>query len=189
MNILIIEQTKNNKELENILLKQGISAITVDFGGLNISQIVSTYNPSVILFNTNEPNERLLQIILDVNNACAIPIVLFSDDVDTKVIDKVIKSGVSGYVVNGRESKRIKSIIDIAIARFSEQKLLKDELEKTKSKLEERKLMDRAKGILMKTRGLSEDESYHTLRKLAMNRNIAISEMAKNVISMVELLE
>ena len=84
-----------------------------------------------------------------------VPIIVFSDVTNTIAINKVIKAGVSAYIVNGIDSQRIKPIIDIAIARFSEQKSLKDELEKTKSKLEERKLIDRAKGILIKTRGFS----------------------------------
>lgn len=87
------------------------------------------------------------------------------------------------------ESKRVKSIIDIAIARFKEQQLLRDELKKTKSQLEERKLIDRAKGILIKSKGFTEDEAYHALRKLAMERNVAIGEMAKNVIAMADLLK
>ena len=189
LNILVIEQSLNNKELEKILISQKINSITIDFQSLNISQIVDTIKPNVILFNTSDPTEIILQAIFDINNAYSVPIILFSDAADTKAINQVIKSGVSAYIVNGLESKRIKSIIDIAIARFSEQKMLKDELKKTKSKLEERKLVDRAKGILIKTKGFSEDESYHTLRKLAMDRNIAIAEMAKNVISMAELLK
>ncbi|WP_428357590.1 ANTAR domain-containing response regulator [Methyloprofundus sp.] len=99
-----------------------------------------------------------------------------------------MRAGIIAYIVNGLESKGSKSIIDIATARFKEQQQLKAGLEKTKDKLEERKLVERAKDILIKTRDFSEDEAYHTLQKLAMDRNIALAEMAKNGIAMSELL-
>ena len=189
LNVLIIEQLSGDKELEKVLSNLDIRSLTIGVKSLNIRDIVETIKPNVILFNTSQPTESFFQSISDINKVYAVPVILFSDDSDTKAINKVIKSGVSAYVVNGIESGRIKSIIDIAIARFNEQKILKDELEKTKSKLEERKLVDRAKGLLIKAKGFSEEESYHTLRKLAMDRNIAMAEMAKNVISMAELLK
>jgi len=189
LNALVIEQTPDNYEIEEILLKQGIKATSTELKSLDFMEIADTINPDVILFNTSQTSSIVLQSISEINKVFAVPIILFSDETDTHAINKVIKAGVSAYIVDGLESKRIKSIIDIAIARFSEQKTLKDELEKTKSKLEERKLIDRAKGILIKTRGYSEDESYHTLRKLAMDRNVPIAEMAKNVITMAELLK
>ena len=189
LNVLVIEQIPNDKELEKILINQGINTVTMAIQGLDISQLIETIRPTIILFNASELTDMVLQTIIEINEVYAVPIILFSDADDAKAINKVIKTGVSAYIVNGIESKRVKSIIHIAIARFNEQKKLKDELTQTKLKLEERKLIDRAKGILIKTRGFSEDESYHTLRKLAMDRNIAISEMAKNVISMAELLK
>jgi len=188
LNVLIIEQISNNNDLEKILVNQRIKAQSISVNIFNIQHITDSIKPNVILFNTSELTEEIIQNIVNIYQVYAVPIIVFSDDADSKAINKVIKAGVSAFVVNGLESKRIRPIIDIAIVRFNEQKKLKDELTKTKSKLEERKVIDRAKGILTKTRGLSEDESYHTLRKLAMNRNIAISEMAKNVISMAELL-
>ncbi len=131
----------------------------------------------------------ILQLITGINQVYECPIILFSDDPDTDSVNKVIKAGISAYIVSGLESKRIKSIIDIGMARFQLQQGLKKELIKTKAQLEDRKLTDRAKGILIKTRGFTEDEAYHTLRKLAMDRNISIGEMAKNVIAMAELLD
>jgi len=189
LNVLVIEQKPNSKELEKILINQGINTVTMAIQELDVSQLIDTIRPIIILFNASELTDMVLQVIVKINEDYAVPIILFSDADDTKAINKVIKTGVSAYIVNGIESKRVKSIIHIAIARFNEQKKLKDELTQTKLKLEERKLIDRAKGILIKTRGFSEDESYHTLRKLAMDRNIVISEMAKNVISMAELLK
>lgn len=189
LNILIIEQSSGDDEFKKALTPLGHITTSITLESLEITQLTESIKPHAILFNANQPTEPILQSISEINHNYAVPIILFSNDADTKAINQVIKAGVSAYIVNGLESKRIKSIIDIAIARFEQQKSLKDELKKTKFKLEERKLIDRAKGILITTRGFSENESYHTLRKLAMDRNIPIAEMAKNVISMAELLK
>jgi len=187
-NVLVIEYIPGDKILENILLSQNMQVVSLLPEVLDISTITKDIKPDVILINCRKVTDSMMQLILNINQAYPRPIILFSDDPDTQSVNKVIKSGVSAYIVSGLESNRIKSIIDIARARFNEQQSMKNELEKTKSKLEERKLVDRAKGLLIKTRGFSEDEAYHTLRKLAMDRNIAIGEMAKNVIAMAELL-
>ena len=187
--ILVIEYISENNELEIILQKQGLQASTFFPESLDIKQITHELKPQVIIINSEKVTDTIIEFIQKLNLVYARPMILFSEDPDTQSINKVIKAGISAYIVSGLESKRIKSIIDIAAARFKEQQQLKTELEKTKSKLEERKLMDRAKGILIKTRGFSEDDAYHTLRKLAMDRNIALGEMAKNVIAMAELLE
>jgi len=189
LNVLVIEQTPDNNELEEILLNNKIRTISMPLQALDLMHISNTIKPNVILLNISQPAKNALHFISEINKVYSVPIILFSDETNIETVNTVIKAGVSAYIVDGIESRRIKSIINIAIARFDEQMLLKDELEKTKSKLEERKLLDRAKGILMKTRGFSEDEAYHTLRKLAMDRHIPIAEMAKNIISMAEILK
>lgn len=187
--ILVIEYIAEAKELEKILQEQGFQASTLISGSPDINKITHEIKPQIIIINSEKVTPPIIEFVQKLNLVYARPIIFFSEDPDTRSVNKVIKAGISAYIVSGLESKRIKSIIDIAAARFKEQQQLKTELEKTKSKLEERKLMDRAKGILIKTRGLSEDDAYHTLRKLAMDRNISLGEMAKNVIAMAELLE
>ncbi|OQK17439.1 response regulator receiver protein [Methyloprofundus sedimenti] len=187
--ILVIEYLSKSKELETMLNKLDFQAITLFSESLDINKISNEIMPEVIVFNSEKVTDKMIQFIKELNLVYARPTILFSEDSDSKSVNKVIQAGISAYIVNGLESKRIKNIIDIAAARFKEQQQLKAELEKTRDKLEERKLVDRAKGILIKTRGFSEDEAYHTIRKLAMDRNIALAEMAKNVIAMSELLE
>jgi response regulator NasT len=142
----------------------------------------------MVIFNIDSP-KKYSQEIVYLSKHHAFPIIIFASDESTETINQMVGAGVGSYVVNGLETSRIKTIINIALARFKEQQRLKAELEKTKAKLEERKLIDRAKGILIKTRGFTEDDAYHTLRKLAMDRNIAIGEMAKNVIAMAGLIK
>jgi len=189
LKVLILDEINADKLLEQTLQKHGYELVCLPLQKLDISRVVESLRPGIIVFNLYKPTKKILSSILEINQNHAIPVVMFAEDQDTETINQVIKAGVSAYIVDGLETKRIKSIIDIAIARFKEQQLLKEELKKTKSKLEERKLIDRAKGILIKSKGFTEDEAYHALRKLAMERHVAIGEMAKNVIAMADLLK
>jgi response regulator NasT len=150
---------------------------------------VKSLQPDVMVLNLYTPDQAILNMILDINQNQSMPVVMFAEDQQTETINKVIQAGVSAYIVDGFEPKRIKSIVDIAIARFQQQQALKDELQKTKNQLEDRKLVDRAKAILIKSQGYNEDQAYHALRKLAMDRKLSLGEMAKNVIAMADLLK
>ncbi|WP_026600805.1 ANTAR domain-containing response regulator [Methylomonas sp. 11b] len=187
LNVLVVDEFDSEPLLETSLRQHGCEVVTLKLKELDMMQIVQTLNPDVVVLNLYAPNEAVLRTIVDINQNCSLPVVIFAEDQQTETINKVIKAGVSAYIVDGLDPKRIKAIIDIAIARFKEQQALKDELKKTKTQLEDRKLVDRAKAILIKSQGYTEDQAYHALRKLAMDRNIAIGEMAKNVISMAEL--
>lgn len=187
LNILLIEDETADQLLEKILVTKGYSVTSAATSKTNIQSLIED-STDIVIFNIDSP-KKYFQDIQHLNQKQSLPIIIFASDDTTDTINQIVKAGVSAYVVNGLETNRVNSIINIAMARFKEQQQLKSELEKTKSKLEERKLIDRAKGILIKTRGFTEDDAYHTLRKLAMDRNIAIGEMAKNVIAMAELLK
>ncbi|MGZ5051050.1 MAG: ANTAR domain-containing response regulator [Methylobacter sp.] len=187
--VLVIEQFDNERLLEQHLRQYGYEVATLKLEALNLLEIIKSLQPDVAVLNLYAPGEDVLAMILEINQHYSIPVVMFAEDQKTETINKVIKAGVSAYIVDGMEPKRIKSIIEIAIARFNEQQALKDELKKTKIQLEDRKLIDRAKAILIKSQGYSEEEAYRTLRKLAMDRKLSLGEMAKNVIAMAELLK
>ncbi|WP_432741863.1 ANTAR domain-containing protein [Methylobacter sp. G7] len=188
LTILLIEDETADQLLEKILIAKGYSVASTAMPEANIQSLVANNDTELLMFNIDSP-KKYFQDIAYLNRNHPLPMIIFATDDTPNTIDQIIKAGVGAYVVNGLEIGRIDSIIHIAVARFKERQQLKNELEKTKSKLEERKLVDRAKGILIKTRGFTEDDAYHTLRKLAMDRNIAIGEMAKNVIAMAELLK
>ena len=145
--------------------------------------------PDIVIFNIDVLDDTSLAEIQDTNQQSPLPMIIFSSDRCKSTIASVIKAGVSAYVVDNLAAHRIDTIIEIAINRFNERQKITTELEKTKTQLADRKLIERAKGILIETRGLKEDEAYHTLRKLAMDRKIGMGEMAKNVIAMASLLE
>lgn len=189
LKVLIIDEIQADKQLEETLRKHGYEVARLPLQSLDITDIVLSLLPDIIVLNLYSPTQTILNAILDINRSHSVPIIMFAEDQDTETINRVIKAGISAYIVDGYEAKRIKAIIEIAMARFKEHQSLKNELEKTKIKLEERKLIDRAKGVLIKSQGFTEDEAYHALRKLAMDRNMSIGEMAKNVISMADLFK
>jgi response regulator NasT len=187
--ILVIDQFDNERLLEQSLQAHGYQVATLKLEALNLPEVIKSLQPDVAVLNLYSPDDSVLDMILTINQTHSIPVVMFAEDQQTDTINKVIKAGVSAYIVDGLEPKRIKAIIEIAIARFTEQQALKDELHKTKTQLEDRKLIDRAKAILIKSQNYSEEAAYHALRKLAMDRKVSLGEMAKNVIAMAELLK
>jgi response regulator NasT len=116
------------------------------------------------------------------------PIVMFTNDADNSMISEAINAGVSAYVVDGFNESRIKPIMDVAIARFREFQALRNELQKTRNTLEERKTIDKAKGIVMQQRKCNEEEAYQILRNLSMENNKRIFEVAEQIISITSAL-
>lgn len=166
--------------------------------GYEVSAVVETQSdlyakvreirPDVIIIDMDSPDRDMLEHLRGISRDDPRPIVMFCDDDADETIRAAVKAGVSAYVVDGLHPRRVKPILQAAVARFSEFQTLRMELAKAQSTLAERKLLERAKGIIMKQRGFSEEEAYHAMRKLAMNRNQRIAEVAENVIAAAELL-
>ena len=114
---------------------------------------------------------------------------MFVDQSDTASIQASVDAGVSAYIVGNLQKERIKTILDLCISRFNAFSRLQNELEQTKSALEERKAIDRAKGLLMKAKNLTEEEAYALLRRTAMNENRKIADVAQSVITAAELFK
>ncbi len=188
LSVLIIDNKKDN-QLELLIKMAGYKTYSLAQLPNDLALIRNTVKPDILLINSPKFRNETIEFIKTINENYPLPIVLFSELVDKSSIDQVVQAGVSAYIVDGFINKPLKTIIEIATARFTEHHKLRKELEKSKSKLQGRKLIDRAKGVLMSLRDLSEDEAYHTLRKLAMERSTTIEEMAKNVIAMAELLD
>ncbi len=149
---------------------------------------VETIKPDVILIETASPSRDTLEHLSAMNRDAPRPVVIFAQEGEAGVIRAAMRAGVSAYVVDGLDPGRIKPVIEVALARFDEYQALRRELDDTSRKLSERKLIDRAKGILMRTRAMGEDEAYHALRKLAMERGITVADVSRNVIDMAQLL-
>ena len=113
---------------------------------------------------------------------------MFVDESDAASTRAAVRAGVSAYVVDGLRSRSVRPIVELAIARFEEHEALRRELREARLHLEERKLVDRAKGMLMQRRGVGEEEAYRLLRKVAMDRQVKIADVARDLIALAELL-
>ena len=188
LNVLLIEHDISKTLLENSLQTSGFELLKTQYSPTFLS-LIKEISPDIIIFNLDTPSKKLLADLQTLNNQSPLPVIMFASDGNVDTINQVIKAEVSAFIVDGFEHNRIESIINVAIARFKHQQCLNNALEEARAKLEDRKQIDRAKAILIKTQNYTEDEAYHTLRKLAMNRNISLGEMAKNVIVMSELFK
>lgn len=144
-------------------------------------------NPDVLVIDMESPDEYIFDQLLEINKEYPKPIVFFAEKGETSVIKKAVKSGVSAFVVDGLTARRVKPVIELAIERFKETQSLHRELIETKTNLEERKIIERAKGILMSRNNISEDTAYKSLRKLAMEQNKKLIDVARSTIELSEL--
>ncbi|MBI5265010.1 MAG: ANTAR domain-containing protein [Bradyrhizobium sp.] len=146
-------------------------------------------DPDVILIDLENPSRDVLEQMFQVSRAVRRPIAMFVDQSDAASIQASVEAGVSAYIVDGLRKERIKPILDLCISRFNAFAKLQGELERTKSALEDRKVIERAKGILMKVKGLTEDEAYVLLRSTAMREKKKIGEIAQSIITASEMLK
>jgi response regulator NasT len=146
-------------------------------------------DPDVILIDLENPSRDVLEAMFQVSRAVRRPIAMFVDQSDSASIQASVEAGVSAYIVDGLKKERIKPILDLCVSRFNAFAKLQEELERTKSQLEDRKIIERAKGILMKVKGLTEDEAYVLLRSTAMREKKKIGEIAQSIITASEMLK
>jgi len=146
-------------------------------------------DPDVIVIDLENPSRDVLEQMFQVSRAVRRPIAMFVDQSDAASIQASVDAGVSAYIVDGLKKERLKPILDLCISRFNAFSKLQDELERAKSALEDRKIIERAKGILMKLKGLTEDEAYVLLRSTAMREKKKIGEIAQSILTASELLK
>jgi response regulator NasT len=151
-------------------------------------QTIYDTDPDVVIVGLENPSRDTLEQLFQVSRVVKRPIAMFVDRSDRAAIEAAIDAGVSAYIVGSLQKERVQSILDVCISRFNAMARLQEELDKTKSALEERKVIDRAKGILMNAKGLSEEEAYRLLRKTAMNEKKRIAEIARSIVTAAELL-
>ena len=146
-------------------------------------------DPDIIVIDLENPSRDVLEQMFQVSRAVRRPIAMFVDQSDSASIQASVEAGVSAYIVDGLKKERIKPILDLCVSRFNAFSKLQDELDRTKHALEERKVIDRAKGILMKVKGLTEDEAYVLMRSTAMREKKKIGDIAQSILTASELLK
>ena len=155
----------------------------------NLLARIYAVDPDVILIDLESPSRDILEQMFQMSRAVRRPVAMFVDQSDTASIEAAVDAGVSAYIVDGLKKERVKSILNMCISRFNAFARLQDELDRTKTALEERKIIDRAKGLLMKLKNLSEEEAYVLLRKTAMNEKKRIIDVAQSVITTAEMFK
>lgn len=189
LRILIIDESRARAgELCAGLAMAGHQVAAVLPSALDLTAQIEAIKPDVILIETESPSRDTLENLAVMNRDMPRPVILLTQESDAAVMRAAFKAGVSAYIVDNLDLARLKPIVDVAIARFEEHQNLKQELATATKKLSERKLVEKAKGILMKTRGLDEDQAYAALRKLAMERAQPIGKIAGDLIEMAKLL-
>jgi response regulator NasT len=189
LSILIIDENRIRASIiEEGLREAGHMRVTVIHDVNDVGRTVQQTSPDVIVIDLENPKRDTLEHFFSLSKAIQRPIAMFVDRSDGAMIEKAVEAGVSAYVVDGLKKERVKPILDMAISRFNAFSRLTRELEEARSALEERKVVDQAKGILMKTRNLGEAEAYALLRSTAMNQNRRIVDIAQSLITAAKLL-
>ena len=189
MRVLIVDESEEQAAvLREGLVMAGHEVAASLASPLELLRAVEDLQPDVIVIDTESPTRDVLEHVVIVSQSSPRPIVMFATDRGGETIREAVRAGVSAYVVDGLDAARVKPIVEVACARFEEFQRLKTELAEANLKLSERKLVERAKGLLMRSRGLSEEDAYQALRKLAMSKKLRLGDVAQRVLETAELL-
>lgn len=186
--LLVDEEPGRAAILERALLDAGYVLVSRLSSADRLAEHVAVSQPDIVIVDIDSPDRDCLENMALLSRSNPKPVIMFSDEDNEDTIASAIKAGVSAYVADGMNPDRVRPIVQVAVARFREFQALKNELQKTRDQLADRKLIDKAKGLLMKHRNFNEDEAYHAMRKLAMERNQRLVDTARNVIEVFEML-
>tara|TARA_R110000824_G_scaffold58709_12_gene158468 strand:- start:171 stop:935 length:765 start_codon:yes stop_codon:yes gene_type:complete len=153
-----------------------------------MAKAIETIDPDVILIDLGNPSRDMLEEYFSVSRAVSRPIAMFVEQSDDDAIAAAIDAGVSAYIVDGLSQRRLKPILDLAVRRFQAFSRLQTELKEARDALSERKVVDKAKKILIRKRGLSEPDAHKLLRDHAMNSNKRMAEVAESIVTAEQLL-
>lgn len=175
-------------------LKQALddSQYKIIFEGSTLQQLLSlkwTVEPELIIALMNTSDSQVLGKFKVINEQFPLPIVIFTHDDRDDAIEQAIEAGVSAYIVDGFREDRVQPILRTAIVRFRQYQDMQKHIKELKTSLADRKIIDRAKGLIMEQRHCSEDEAYRLLRTSAMNQNMRLAQLAQNILATASLLE
>jgi len=186
--ILVDDTPARSFYLRLVLERLGYEVVAESSDPRSLHDDVLRLAPDAVIVETDSPTRDTLENLCMITQSCPRPIVMFASDPARESIREAVRAGVSAYVVDGLSPERITPIIETAVARFEAFQTIKGELNETRTKLSERKLIERAKGILMKEKRIPEEDAYRMLRKLAMDKNVTVGAIAEQVITVAKLL-
>ena len=181
-------QAQRGADLRIGLLESGydiVASLPADFF---LPERIAQLQPDMIIVDSESDARDVLEHIVIATRDARRPIVLFTDDQSTSSMDAAMEAGVSAYIVAGLQPARIKPVLDVALARFKREQVLLDELSETRQKLAERKVIERAKGLIMRRGDLTEEQAYARLRAMAMNKNLKLADVAQRIVDVEDLL-
>jgi response regulator NasT len=187
--VIVDESAVRASILEDGLREAGFTQVVRIDETRNLLARISAIDPEVILIDLENPSRDALEQMFQISRAVKRPIAMFVDNSDSASIQAAVDAGVSAYIVDGLKKERVKYILDVCISRFNAFSRLQDELEKAKNAIEDRKTIDRAKGILMTAKNLSEEEAYALMRRTAMNEKRKIIDIAHAVVTAADMLK
>ncbi len=189
MSIIVVEADRDRAlQIVDGLRDAGEFDIDVIANPMSLARQIKAKQPDIVLIDIANPSRDMLEELAVASGPMDRPVAMFVDRSETGMSDAAIEAGVSAYVVNGLQPARVKPVLDAAIARFRMFQRMRKELAATKQALEERKLIDRAKGMIIKARGVDEDEAYAILRKAAMDQGKRVAEVASALVTAAGLL-
>jgi response regulator NasT len=188
MRVLVVDESAERAELLRAALLPAGYHVTALSSPLALLKTIESLAPDVIIIDTESPSRDVLEHLVVMSQHTPRPVIMFAADGTPETIRAATRAGVSAYVVDGLDRNRIKAIVDAAVARFEEMQSLRTQLAAANQKLAERKLVERAKGLLMKSRGLDEEAAYAALRKAAMDRKLKLVEVAQRIVDAADLL-
>jgi len=187
--VLIIDENRARATIiEDGLREAGHARVHVVTGMQGLVREIEAFAPDVIVVDLENPNRDRLEAFFQVSRSVRRPIAMFVDRSDAASMEAAIDAGVSAYVVDGLKKERVKSILDMAILRFGAYSRLTRELDEARTELADRKVIEKAKGLMMRMRGLSEEEAYRLMRQTAMNEKTKLVEIARSVVTAAALL-
>ena len=187
--VIVDESAVRAAILEEGLREAGFTQVVRIAEMTNLLARVYAIDPDVILIDLENPSRDVLEQMFQVSRVVKRPVAMFVDQSDTASIQASVDAGVSAYIVDGLKKERIKPILDTCISRFNAFARLQSEVDSARNALEERKVIDRAKGVLMKAKSLTEEEAYARMRRAAMNENKKIVEIAQSILTAAEMLK
>lgn len=190
LKIIVVEPNPDRaRDIIDALKDDGWNDVKMIGAASQLDRVIKSENPDIILIDLANPDRDTLEHLSLVSDAKARPVAMFVDHSDEAMTQAAIAAGLSAYVVNGLQKDRIKSVLETAIARFRMLSKMQSELDAAKQALLDRKTTDRAKGILMQARGISEEEAYGLLRKTAMDQGRKVVEVATALVTSADLLQ
>ncbi len=190
LRVLLIDDGAHRVSLiHDELTRQGHLVVGVLDSALLIHDCVLRLQPDVVIVDSESPSRDTLEHLSTVSASCPRPVVVFSEDAAQAPMQQALQAGVSAYVIAGLQPQRLLPVLQVAIARFEQDRQLRSQLEVAQTQLSERRVVDKAKGVLMAEVGFSEEQAYQHLRKLAMDRGQRLMQAAKQVLDARALLK